>query len=487
MNLGMAASARGEDPPPFAFEWGVDYTPAQLSIDPSGNLWILDDDETVHRTLRDGRPLDSGGSGYDVACTQDGNAYVLTQPFQYPANAVRFKLLQPDGVELCRGDGYGYPVSIALGFSNQVLVAVPLATTGRILRYTSTCERVYDVDIDLTYNPGDIAATDDALFVSDPNGHRVVIYDATGAMAGAVSPVTGYFSPIALAVDLNGNLFVATANTVYKFTAQGTPLYSFGGIGSEPGQFDGASGIAVNAAGDLYVSDANNRRIQMFGTRLPSDDPPPPPPPPVVSNKPPLTPHSNLVLLHIGALTDPPCFGPSSLQSVGTAEEVSPDKPHEDIVYLIASPDMSRMDKVCGVQVGIVYDPSVEIVGWHACSDLQFPADTWPASGSGNTMTWADNVETDVVVAGYFEVVAHGPSRMRVIPWPQSGEAKIASCRAAEYALEVPPDRLGWVSWGHAGYGTDTDGCNPVLSPCELGPVPVQPSTWGRLKSLYAH
>lgn len=159
---------------------------------------------------------------------------------------------------------------------------------------------------------------------------------------------------------------------------------------------------------------------------------------------------------------------------------------------MIASPD-SYTSPICGVQTGIAYDtdgpgnPKLEVVSWHACSDLEFPGDDWPASGSGNTMTWAENFSTDINVAGYFEVVAHGPATMSIIPWPNTGETKIANCMAREYALEVPPDRLGWVSWGNAGFGVDTDGCNPVLGPCQGGTVPARPSTWGRLKALYSH
>ena len=76
---------------------------------------------------------------------------------------------------------------------------------------------------------------------------------------------------------------------------------------------------------------------------------------------------------------------------------------------------------------------------------------------------------------------------MSVIPWPNTGLVKIANCGAVEYEFEIPPDRLGWVSWGQAARGGDTDGCNPALEPCGVGAVPTQPSTWGRLKALYSH
>jgi len=203
-----------------------------------------------------------------------------------------------------------------------------------------------------------------------------------------------------------------------------------------------------------------------------------------------LTAHPAAILLHVVSATGhTACDGASSLGSVITAQSLSPDDSLHSIVYMIATPNLATY-QICGVQAGIAYEttrnghPGLEVLSWHVCSDLEFAGDNWPASGSGNTMTWADNFSTDINVVGYFEVIAHGPATMSVIPWPNTGMAKIANCSAMEYALEVPPDRLGWVSWGGAGFGLDTNGCNPVLEPC-VKVVPAQPLTWGRLKNLY--
>jgi DNA-binding beta-propeller fold protein YncE len=76
-----------------------------------------------------------------------------------------------------------------------------------------------------------------------------------------------------VAVDGAGNLFVANTgeNRIQKFDPNGTPLGSFGGgFGDQPGQFQGICGLAADAAGNFYVSDGRGGycdttpRVQKF-------------------------------------------------------------------------------------------------------------------------------------------------------------------------------------------------------------------------------
>ena len=66
-----------------------------------------------------------------------------------------------------------------------------------------------------------------------------------------------------------------------------------------------------------------------------------------------------------------------------------------------------------------------------------------------------------------------------------TGKILVANCRAAEMEVEVPMIQAGWVSFGGAAKGYDTDGCNPLLTPCNNDLTPVRPTTWGRIKSQY--
>jgi DNA-binding beta-propeller fold protein YncE len=51
-------------------------------------------------------------------------------------------------------------------------------------------------------------------------------------------------------------------NRIQKFSPTGASLAQWGTLGSEPGQFNGPVGIAVDQNGDIYVADVGNHRIQ---------------------------------------------------------------------------------------------------------------------------------------------------------------------------------------------------------------------------------
>ncbi|HWX89538.1 MAG TPA: peptidyl-alpha-hydroxyglycine alpha-amidating lyase family protein [Rhizomicrobium sp.] len=74
-------------------------------------------------------------------------------------------------------------------------------------------------------------------------------------------------SPTDVAWDADGNIFVADGignARVAKFTRDGVFVKSWGSRGTGDGQFKTAHAIAVDAAGNVYVGDRGNNRIQVF-------------------------------------------------------------------------------------------------------------------------------------------------------------------------------------------------------------------------------
>jgi DNA-binding beta-propeller fold protein YncE len=71
-------------------------------------------------------------------------------------------------------------------------------------------------------------------------------------------------SPTGIAVDANGNIFVADSNNgrIEKFAPSGAFVSIMGTKGSGPRQLGQPSGIAVDRAGNIYVADASNHRLQ---------------------------------------------------------------------------------------------------------------------------------------------------------------------------------------------------------------------------------
>jgi len=73
-------------------------------------------------------------------------------------------------------------------------------------------------------------------------------------------------TPSQIATDAAGNVYVADRqnNRIQKFTSTGVYITQWGSLGAGNGQFNSPSGIATNAAGEVYVADFLNNRIQKF-------------------------------------------------------------------------------------------------------------------------------------------------------------------------------------------------------------------------------
>jgi DNA-binding beta-propeller fold protein YncE len=114
------------------------------------------------------------------------------------------------------------------------------------------------------------------VYVVDSGNSRVQKFSGAGTFLGkwgGLGTAEGLFqTPRGIAVDSGGNVYVvegdsgiSTNNRVQKFTGSGTFLSTFGSRGSGDGQLLLASGTTVDGAGNVYVVDSGNDRIQKFG------------------------------------------------------------------------------------------------------------------------------------------------------------------------------------------------------------------------------
>src|SRR5262245_4893398 len=88
------------------------------------------------------------------------------------------------------------------------------------------------------------------------------------AVPGAGINGDNFNRPADVTWDRAGNVYVAdgfgTNNRIAKFDKNGDFLKTWGNTGSGQGQFKGIRGIASDSAGNIYVADAGNNRIQVF-------------------------------------------------------------------------------------------------------------------------------------------------------------------------------------------------------------------------------
>jgi DNA-binding beta-propeller fold protein YncE/tetratricopeptide (TPR) repeat protein len=76
-------------------------------------------------------------------------------------------------------------------------------------------------------------------------------------------------NPRGLTVDGAGNFWVAdTGNDrLQKFSSQGSLLHVIGKSGSGEGEFRSPSGVAISSKGTIYVVDTGNKRVQVFSAK----------------------------------------------------------------------------------------------------------------------------------------------------------------------------------------------------------------------------
>src|SRR4051794_4507468 len=124
-------------------------------------------------------------------------------------------------------------------------------------------------------------APDGSIWTTDVQGHTVTKMNPAGQVLltlgtrgtpGTWDEATStrlLYEPADVAFAPNGDVLVVQGHgrgdgRVLRFDKAGTFIKSWGGKGSEPGQFDQPHSILVNAQNQVLVADRENRRVQIF-------------------------------------------------------------------------------------------------------------------------------------------------------------------------------------------------------------------------------
>ena len=262
----LPALAQADTPPTFVAAWGNDnwiqLGPRGIATDAAGNFYISGD-YAIQKFDGTGKFLAQWGTKGDTEVQVDspqglavdgaGNLYVAdtgnARILKFDSNGNFLTQWGTPGT----GDGqFTGPIESGVGG-------------------TPPDVGIHSIALD---NAGNVYVSDSGPGPSE-NGiytysGRIQKFDSNGkylAQWGTVGGANSQFrSPTGLAIDAAGNVYVGDRDNfrIQKFDLNGKYLDQWGTQGDANGQFASIQGMAVDKSGYLYVVDSGNHRIQKF-------------------------------------------------------------------------------------------------------------------------------------------------------------------------------------------------------------------------------
>ena len=246
------------------------------------------------------------GSTSAVATDTFGNVYIAD------ANNNRVVVVPAGGgAQTTVGTGLSNPLGVAVDAQGNVYISDAgnsrvvevSATTGAQTVLTTNVNNPHGIGVDGKGN----------VYVADTGNSRVVEISPFGELAPvpllAYSGAQAFVTPVGIAIDKNNNVYVADAgnsNGIIEITAGGGDLQTPPGstslaspttiVGFGTAFITAPTGVAIDAAGDLYVSDGASNLVEEFPAATgPGSEP-------VVLNLPGLNAPAGLALDSVGNL-----------------------------------------------------------------------------------------------------------------------------------------------------------------------------------------
>lgn len=162
------------------------------------------------------------------------------------------------------------PRGLNVGPNDELYV---LDNAGRVLVYNPENELIRTwmmPDYEIGKPEGICLLKNGQIAVADTHYHRIVFFDDQGNVQKTLGELgegpSQFIYPVSIVQDPTGNIYVCEYgdnDRVQKFSEEGEFLLEFGKRGTDPGEFQRASGMIWHQ-GKIYVADASNNCIQVF-------------------------------------------------------------------------------------------------------------------------------------------------------------------------------------------------------------------------------
>jgi uncharacterized protein (TIGR03437 family) len=286
-----------------------------VAVDAGGNVYLCDATRhIVAKVSRDGTLTVVAGNGISIGGYSGDGGPATSASLNYPAGVAvddsgniyiadtknhRIRKVSPQGIMTTvagkgsrgfSGDGgpgtsaaLNQPLSVAVDVAGNILIADSLndrvrkvGTDGVITTVAGSGVRGSGGDGGpatgaALYAPEGVAVDRAGnLYIADTGNQRLRKVSAQGT----ISTLARLFSfPRAVAVHADGNLYIADDYTIRKVSPQGAintvagssespPSFSGDGGPATSASLDNPDGVAVDAAGNLYIADTGNQRLR---------------------------------------------------------------------------------------------------------------------------------------------------------------------------------------------------------------------------------